>query len=94
MFPEGVPVSSCLSRRLSKVSKSDPIFSQITASPMDLEAGEILCEPFKSKLLFPTALTFPYANPTGFQSQMLLVQNPQSRELTVGLRHSVLRKNL
>ena len=42
--------------RLSKVNKSDPIISQNTASLLDLEAGEILCEPFKSKLLFPTTL--------------------------------------
>ena len=34
------------------------------------------------------------SSPTDFQSQMFLVQNPQSRELRVGLRHSLLRKNL
>lgn len=39
-------------------------------------------------------LALPYADPTGFQSQIFLVQNPQSRELRVGLRHSLLRKNL
>ena len=76
-------------------SVSDPIFFQSTSSVLGLEAREVLCEPFKTKVFVsynPPAL--PYASPTALQSQMLLAQNPQPREPNVGIRPSLLRENL
>lgn len=76
-------------------SGSDPIFFQSTASVLGLEACEVLCEPFKTKVFVsynPPAL--PYASPTALQSQMLLVQNLQPRKPDVEIRHSLLQENL
>ena len=52
-----VPVASCLSGRLSKISSGcDPSFFQIIASVLGLGVCEILCVPLRVECLFPSAL--------------------------------------
>ena len=55
-----VPVASCLSERLSRISGgSDPDVFQITASALDPGVCEILCASFKGRDYLPQASESP-----------------------------------
>ena len=91
--PMGSPVASCLSGRLSEVSKWIwPGSSQTVASVLGGKACEVLGMPFESRESVSfSSLVFPNTRLSGFQSQVFwgfvfLVQDPQPRELSVGLR--------
>ena len=66
LSPRGVPVTSCLSRRLSKISKW--VWPRILIL-LFLSWASDLWARFWMKSLVHTALAFPYSSPLGLQIQ-------------------------
>ena len=82
MLPGEVPLASCLSGMLSKISKwTDPGSFQISASVLGLRVCELLCTPFKSGFSVSySPLALLYASLTGFQGAHLLIEPPAPQD--------------
>ena len=99
--PGGIPVASCFSRRLSKISRW--VWPRLLSNYClcaGIRGCDILCMPFKCEVsLSCSTLALPYANPTGLQSKMFwglnfLVRDPGLGSLMWGLDPSLLGENL
>ena len=84
-----VPVASCLSGRLSRISGgSDPDVFQITASALDPGACEILCASFEGRDYLPQASESPESKACWPSTPNCLGPClPSAEEPSVGLRH-------
>lgn len=89
--PKGVLIASCLSRKLSKISKS--VWPRLLSNPyFGISEHERFCVcSLWSESASYSHLALPYASPGGIQSQVFwgLIfpeQNPQAGPANVGLR--------
>ena len=99
MSPGGAPVASCLSEKLSKISRYvwPRLLSNDCICPLSPGVCEMCVHPVRVESIYHSALTLLKVGPTAFQSQIFwgfifLLQDP--REPDGGSDPSLLEENL